>query len=389
VSASQTAAVTATQAALAIVGSIIASTLITILIYFLVIRHQREAKRRSREQGLSLGTNYSADPKFPPSDQNGTTIAASQSNYPQTSDGAMSRPPVSFSQLQNAGEKSSIHRKSLVKATTVAWNPSKPPKPPTLHSWLKLQDGVSPFGPINLPTDIKDHSPLGGQLKSPLRSINAPKSPQMKSGIPVPIGSPKFPSFMGNKSTVTVVPRSQLPTSPQQPDVLPKHSIPGAEYRESKESVWTEGIPYQSPSPPLQSPPKRKIMRAPTPASLSKDYGMTIPSPKAPVRTTAEWLAAREDARARDSYHSSMSTTNIGIGIKNATPSFWLPSNSRGLGSGLPRPNQRSVRSVEGDVQGLNRFLAPGERGSQLSISRTGSERSVASQRTPGVGEAL
>jgi len=111
---------------------------------------------------------------------------------------------------------------------------------------------------------------------------------------------------------------------------------------------------------------------------------MTIPSPRAPVRTTAEWFAAREDVKALDSaYPSSISTANIGIGIKNARPSFGLPGNPR-LGTGLPRPNQRNVRSVEGNVQGLNRFLAAGDRGSQ--ISRIGSDRS---QPTPGVGKAM
>jgi len=332
----------------------------------------------------------------------------------------MSGSPVSFSQLQNTtGEKSSGQRTSIVKTTTVPWNPSKPPKAPTLNSWLKAQDGVSPFGPINLPTDTKDPSPLGWQLKSPLPRIDVPKSPRMTSGIPVPTRSPNFPSFINNKSTIAAM--SKSPLSLKQPDALPQHSIPGPEYRESKSSVWTEGVPYQSPSPPLQSPPKRKIPRSipiqipasmnkdygmtissplqsppkrkgprsipiQIPASVSKDYGMTIPSPRAPIRTTAEWFAAHEEAKAQDSAdRTSISTANIGIGIKKWRPSFGLPGNpSLGIGSGLPRPNQRSVRSVEGDVQGLNRFLGAGDRISQ--ISWMGSDKG---QTTPGVGKAL
>jgi len=392
VNASQTAAVTATQAALAIVGSIIASTLITILIYFLVIRHKRTAKRLSREQQSPAKTNDFADPKFPPSAQNAPTIAASQSNYPATRTGPMSGSPNSFSLFPTAsGAKSSGQRDSLVKTTTVPWNPSRPPKVPTLKTWLKVQDGVSPFGPINLPTETKDPGPLGGQLKSPLRSIDtrAPKSPLMASKLPVATQSPSFPSYTGNKVTITTVPRSPLtlPTSPNQ-----LRSTPGPQYRESKASVWTDDIPYQSPSPPLQSPPKQKKSRGtPALASVDKDYGMTIPSPRAPIRTTAEWFAAREDVKAQDLPTPSsayISTANIGVGMKGKPwkPSMGLPKNPRS-GSGLPRPEQRSVRSVEGDIQGLNRFLAPGDRASQYS--RFGSDRSERSQPTPGVGKAM
>ena len=399
--ASQTAAVTATQAALAIVGSIIASTLITILIYFLVIRHKRNATRLSREQQSSPKTNYFADPKFPPSAQNATTVAASQSAYPGTRDGPLTRSPTSFSQFPNAGgEKSTGKRDSLVKTTTVPWNPSKPPKAPTLEAWLKVQDGVSPFGPINLPTDTKNPAPLSGQLKSPLRSVDtrAPKSPRLISKIPVATQSPSFPSYIGNKTTVTTVPKSplDLPISVKQPDALPQHSIPGPSYRESKASVWTDDIPYQSPSPPLQSPPKqKKSWGTPVPASISKDYGMTIPSPRAPIRTTAEWFAAREDVKAQDfptpyrEPSAYISTANMGSGIKNGKswkPAMGLPKNPRS-GSGLPRPGQRNVRSSDVDMRGLNRFLAPGDRASQ--ISRIGSDRSEKSQQTPGVGKAM
>jgi hypothetical protein len=397
VTASQTAAVTATQAALAIVGSIIASTLITILIYFLVIRHKRMARRLSRKQQSLAKTNDFADPKFPPSAQNAPTIAASQSNYPATRTGPMSGSPNSFSLFPTAsGAKSSGQRDSLVKTTTVPWNPAKPPKVPTLKTWLKVQDGVSPFGPINLPTETKDPGPLGGQLKSPLRSIDtrAPKNPLMASKLPVATQSPSFPSYTGNKATITTVPKSPLtlPTSPKQPDNLPRHSTPGPQYRESKASVWTDDIPYQSPSPSLQSPPKQKKIRGtPAPASVDKDYGMTIPSPGAPIRTTAEWFAAREDVKAQDFPTPSsayISTANIGVGMKGKLwkPSMGLPKNPRSE-SGLPRPEQRSVRSVEGDMQGLNRFLAPGDRASQYS--RFGSDRSERSQPTPGVGKAM
>jgi hypothetical protein len=207
VTASQTAAVTATQAALAIVGSIIASTLITILIYFLIIRHKKLAKKRSNVQRSPRdgAGGYSSDPKFPVSDEVGTTIAASQSsNYDGTARGAPSGNRASFSLFPKSSsiEKSSS---SAVKTTSVPWNPSKPPRAPTLGSWLKVQE-VSPFGPINLPINDKAKSPLGGQLKSPLRSMNMPKPSVFNTDLL--LRSPKIPVMTGANPTIISVKRS-------------------------------------------------------------------------------------------------------------------------------------------------------------------------------------
>jgi hypothetical protein len=301
-----------------------------------------------------------------------------------------------FSSFPNAGEDTVAEKRdSVVKTTVVPWNPLKPPKAPTLREWLKVQDGVSPFGPISLPTDTKDRAPLGGQLKSPLRSVDtkAPKSFGMISKIPVATQSPSFPSYIGNKTTITTIPKSSL-TRPKQPDALPQHSIPGPSYRESNESVWTDDIPYQTPSPALHSSPKPKRLRGtPAPASVNKGYEMTIPSPKAAVRTTAEWLAAREDDKVRDSQASFpessayIANANIGVGIKGGKPwkpSMGLPNNPR-ISSGLARLGQKIVRSSEVDMRGLNKFLAPGDRASQISKSDGGDR----SQRASAVGKAL
>jgi hypothetical protein len=289
-------------------------------------------------------------------------------------------------------------RDSVVKTTVVPWNPSKPPKTPTLREWLGVQDGVSPFGPINLPTDTKDCAPLGGQLKSPLRSVDtkSPKTSGMISKIPLATQRPSLPSYIGNKITTTTRQKSpsKTPTSPKQPDALPQHSIPGPSYRESKASLWTDDIPYQTPSPALHSPPKPKRLRdTSAPASVNKGYQMTIPSPKTAVRTTAEWLAARADAKVRDSQTSFsessayIATANFGVGIKGGKswkPSMGLPNNPK-ISSGLARLGQKSVRSSEVDIRGLNKFLAPGDRASQISKSDGGDR----SPRTSAVGKAL
>ncbi len=311
----------------------------------------------------------------------------------------MSGSPMSFSSSPNAGEDIVAEKRdSVVKTTVVPWNPSKPPKAPTLRGWLKVQDGVSPFGPINLPTNTKDRAPLGGQLKSPARSVatKAPKSSGMIFKIPVATQSPRFPSYIGDQTTMTKIPKSSpiTPTSPKQPDALPQHSIPGPSYRESKASLWTDDILYKTPSPVLHSPPKSKRLRGtPAPASVNKGYEMKLPSPKAAVHTTAEWLAAREEDKFRDSQSSFsessayIAAANIGVGIKGSKPwkpSMGLPNNPR-ISSGLARLGQKSVRSSEVYMRGLNKFLAPGERASQIS-TRDGGDRS---QRASTVGKAL
>lgn len=366
---------TATQAAIAIVGSIIASTLITILIYFLIIRHKKKAKRRSRGQ-RSPGPAYSSDPKFPVSDQVGTTIAASlQSNYTPaagpTSSGALSLFPKTPS-----GNDASKQPSSDLKTSTIPWNPANPPKAPRLGSWLKLQDGVSPFGPINLPTDINSKSPLGGQLKSPHRTIHKVQSPRQFTSR-LPLRSPTVPVLIQSKPTVAVVdippkrnPTIRKPASPPSKPEPPLTQDPT--YRESKASVWTDEVPDDGPSPVLQSPP-----RAPKePASVTRGYTMQIPSPKNP-RSTAEWLAER--AINRDSVKT----------VASQRPSFGFgfprnPRASRGMPSSLGPQMADSLQGKVGYVQGLNRFLDPN---SGRTLSRVGSDGSQTA--TPVVGKAM
>lgn len=449
VTASQTAAVTATQAALAIVGSIIASALVTILIFFLVSRHKKSAKRKRGDP--SLGNVYFADPKSG-AEQKATTAVPSQPVYNGTRDlgplsvdsqstfalfprGMDEKPPIAES------SKSAELRKSIVKSTIVPWNPHKPPKAPTLGSWLKLQDGVSPFGPIKLPLDDeKSASPLGGQLKSPMTSkpTSGVQSPKMPSGIPIsthspdlaPTRSPILPVPMSNapmatnQSSITAVPKSLLTlpveaTSPRKPDTLPQHSTP-AQYRESKASVWTDDLPDPSPSPPLQSPPPELRNKPPGERrpinSMQKVSNMEIPAPVNAVRNTAEWFAERarlssasqRDSRASQSQYqprNQLSAYGENRSSNAGRPSFGPPRGPRAGGGAMGLPSRpgpsRQLRSSQvevGYVQGLNRFLPEnGQRGSLWS--RNGSNESNGTNastpggrsvlNTPGVGKAL
>ena len=300
------------------------------------------------------------------SDQVGTTVSGSQPAYnaAKIDPGSDSRGSFSLFPKSTPGDNP---RDADIRTTSVAWNPSKPPKAPTLGSWLKVQDGVSPFGPINLPTDSKSPSPLGGQLKSPLRS-NQPRTPTTRSYLPT--GEPTLPILNQNKAVVASVPRSpprylptRKPVGPEEQRRPPNEASADEKYRESKISVWTDEIPDTGTSPPLQSAPKGK-----EPVSVTRAYEMKIPSPQNPVRTTAEWL---------ESIQNTASPVASQRSSKISRPSFGLPRNPR-MEGGLPsRPGiNREAKSVQGDlgyVQGLNRFL-PDTRAS--SLSRSGSDQS-------------
>lgn len=352
------------------------------------MRHKKAAKQRSLARG-SPGPGRSSDSKFPVSDQGGTTIAASQSYSTPPAVGRTSTgSKVSLSMFPNTptGEASKSSE-PVIKTSTVSWNPANPPEAPRLASWLQLQSGVSPFGPIKLAADINANAPLGGQLKSPHQTIDRAPSLLWKSILPlrnptIPVLIPKPEAAVAMKPEVSVVniPSKRNPTvrKPASPPTSAESSPPLLDnsYRESKASVWTDDVPDDGPSAALQSPPQ-----APRgPVSVTEGYTMKLPSPNNP-RSTAEWLAERSLNR------SSANT----VGSQRQSYGFGLPRNPRTTraGSGIPSglASQRQPVNVQGDlgyVQGLNRFLGP-NRGS--SLSRMGSERSQVS--SPGVGKAV
>ncbi|KAH8594869.1 hypothetical protein B0O99DRAFT_687189 [Bisporella sp. PMI_857] len=392
-STSNTLAITATQVAIAIVGSIIASALITILIYFLIARHKKKAKRKTKQQphtdlkspdtaqAFETVRGYTADSKFPISDQTATTVAGSK---PGTASG--NRPPssqASFSLFPKINQSSG--NDSPIKTTSVKWNPENPPKPPTLGSWLKLQNTVSPFGPINLPMDKKSDSPLGGQLKSPLQSKDTKPAnlqpPRFVSFLP--LRSPKLPSlsFRTPKSPPVVARQDSFKgrqVSPEVPEGSLERGIENPNYRASKISVWTDDLVTDDPTPKIKS--GRDTNDPPT---VSKAYSMQLPPITKPVRTTAEWLQDQQRGPLKDPYSNPdlyrdsnrdpQQPLSPRQQILSSRPSFsmGLPKNPKAGGSNGLRSSQQ---------QGLDRFL-DGEKGSRLS--------GYPSASTPGVGKAL
>lgn len=113
---------------------------------------------------------------------------------------------------------------------------------------------------------------------------------------------------------------------------------------------------------------------------------MGLPSPKKPIRTTAEWLSDMH-ALPRDSTQSQQPED------RNSPPSFTtgLPKTPKPkmeygtLGQGKVIQLANAKRGQVVDVGGVNRFREPG--GQDRGLSRYSGDRSLMS--TPGVGKAL
>jgi hypothetical protein len=259
-----------------------------------------KAKKKSRANQLQLSGHSGLAPnsKSPVSEKAGTAIITSQSTYTATKDAPKngiqglslpSKPPLV--------NEYSRQRNSHVSNTSLSWDPTNPPKPPSLKSWLKRQEGVSPFGSIELPKDSESDSPLGGQLKSPLQSSENRFSPlPQRFTSDLPLRNPKSSVFMSKRPSLDAGsaqdPMSQYdsvkrkPISPGNANNLPESPVPKQSYRDSQDSVWTDAVTDDGPSPMLPRQPE-----VPTEtASIIQGYMMRIPSPRGPVRNTAEWL---------------------------------------------------------------------------------------------------
>ncbi|PQE14060.1 hypothetical protein CJF30_00006869 [Rutstroemia sp. NJR-2017a BBW] len=275
---SQVSAITATQASLAIVGSIIASTLLTTLIFFLVSRHRKRSKRNKPPPQDSMRQIYPSDPKSPGSDRSSSTTSYSQKrDRPRRQNSKLSEvsyPDISIT-LGKATEARKPESGPRVKETSVLWNPRNPPQAPTLRSWLKLQDSVSPFGPLKLPIDENAKGPLGGQLKSPLRSIERTPSPKLasspKRNPKIPILEPLAPIELKAKSTA-----NENPTTTSEDDNAESTLVGQATTnRESQTTIWTDEVPstYHVTTP-------AKYQK--TPRSTARAFEMGFPMPDKP-----------------------------------------------------------------------------------------------------------
>jgi hypothetical protein len=330
--------------------------LITILIVFLINQYKMKAKKRSRANQLQFGGDSALAPnsEAPVSEKAGTAIITSQSTYMATKDASKNGiQGLSVSSKPPLGNKHSQQQNSHVSNTSLSWDPTNPPKPPSLKSWLKRQEGVSPFGSIKLPEDSESSSPLGGQLKSPLQSSEKPFSPlPQRFTSDLPLRNPKSSVFMSKRPSVDAgsVQNPMLqydsvkrkPISPGNANKLLESPVPKQSYRDSQDSVWTDAVTDEGPSPMLPRQPE-----VPTEtASIIQGYTMRIPSPRGPVRDTAEWL--QEGA----TFRSPNPTQNLA----NSRPaSNVLPKSPRAPKLGIvARPYVIGIRKSRGEKSQTN-----------------------------------
>lgn len=267
----------------------------------------------------------------------------------------------------NYGQKS---QNSELKTTSVPWNPENPPKAPTLSRWLTLQrETVSPFGSIQLPSDTDSNAPLGGQLKSPLRSSDRPGSSAQDKSLSWSPQKTKKIGPRGPKPSPKVTPMKQ--TSPQSPDTPALMRI----YRESKASVWTDDVP--SPSP-VTSPSKTKGP-AERPASAAQRS----------TRNTAEMLveSLQRDSRAVSPRNSTLTRG----GLFSPAP---VPETARTVGysanPGVRLVKQKSFKSqaryAEDNVEDERDSDVRAKGKGKMSMNGESESDGV---RTSGVGKAL
>ncbi|CAG8956058.1 hypothetical protein HYFRA_00011841 [Hymenoscyphus fraxineus] len=418
-----------TEVALAIVGSIIASTLITILIFFLVNKHKK-AKRRLERKSKEKDRSLSPTPSYGESNRPASEKASTNSSAPSNERGV------------GVNDMATTPRGGAMKYTEVKWNPNNPPQAPTLANWLMVQDGVSPYRSIALPTDEKNAGPLGGQLKSPLRSI-PPKSTNLSyrsSSSPTATKETRLPGgdlpFRQNaparesvaeigKATIKQGIVRQITVSKTRPSLRsnpsnasshtqkdsgsdfptyvgpPIPEVKKTTQRQSGVSAWTDDKRGSDRAP-------SSIFPSPPTSARGEGNGMEIPQTRGPVRTTAQWLEsiriAAEENQQDGATSNVSSMSSAGKRSLASGSGIGLPSNPR-IGGGLPgnpRGDRKTVITRHDTVQSHQGELGNVEGGS-LSTNQQGSLRSRASSvgtrgrtnsvlrvvDTPSVGRAL
>lgn len=352
--------ITDTQLALAIVGSIIASSLITVIAHLIFLRH-RKLSRAARSESFGKEGNSTDDLKYPVSGQVMTAVESSQMAYEADRDKTSSSPHVRFSLFPKSSSGDNFTEKQPAPEGKKSETRASEPKSPSLRSWLRHQNGVSPFGPIQLPTKQGSNGPLGGQLKSPLR---APPPPRFRL------------DATPDKSVATSVSRSNSVSnplvSPKTMDGIFKQSSTNQPDRESRASEWTDAMTEE-----------QSAMTPSSPNAPAREDVMRIPSPSKPVRNTVEWLMDRATFRA---YSPDLNSRSSKLSIDSRgylQPSFTsgLPSSPKG--STVASRTQSRMVQQKNRGQVSNPFLDPKGKG------KAREDRDGTQPNTPGVGKAM
>ncbi|KAG9243813.1 hypothetical protein BJ878DRAFT_480752 [Calycina marina] len=259
-STSQTVAITATQMAIAIAGSIIASAFITILLYFLIYKHKQRVKKRAEAQAA-------ADPKCTdrvrafedvrcfPADMKSST-AHQQASKQGTSSALYERLPCP-------------HSRSFLRLVTTNHQLGTLLNPPSLPPHLE-DNSSQPCNPKRLKHPVQRHHAFCGiSHREVSRFQNLPS--ELPRSPPV---VERQPSMKGK------------PLSTEVPEVSEDNKAIGSKDKQSKASVWTDDTNLNDEST------VRKV-ELPT---LTLSVPMQLPIINHPVRNTAEWLVEQQKA---------------------------------------------------------------------------------------------
>ncbi|ESZ92237.1 hypothetical protein SBOR_7363 [Sclerotinia borealis F-4128] len=373
---SQNAAITATQAALAIIGSIIASTLLTMLVFWCIIRYRKKKLEERRTDRNERHDEYNVDEKPPVprihegerEDSRRDMLGPQRMKSTATVSSLSSSD--SYAKVMHDGQDG-YEKEPTMKETYLEWNPKDPPKAPTLSSWLQVgvKDGVSPFasGPINLPIsgDNDGKGPLDGQLRSPL-STNRMRSPR----IPINISSPAVISTIPDNKQSIYIQYDQDISKKSRNETQPTADT-------EKESIWTNDT-------------RSSTLRSES-ALEHQGFKMVFPQPTQPIRQTAEWFMEQQQEQQQNEIPKtptqnqhyireslltdtdSPSTTKMSRINMNAQPK--TPK----LGVGV------SIKSMKGEVHYVNSVRsAKSLKGLKSAVSGAGTQSEGKTGKTGG-----
>ncbi|KAG4025334.1 hypothetical protein MFRU_060g00100 [Monilinia fructicola] len=339
---SQNVAITETQVALAIVGSIIASTLLTMLVLGCIIRYRKEYEQQKTGRN-AIQDDSNVDEKPPIERLKGSEGLHARKDMfgpdlKKTDPLAASLTPYN-SHIKGMHERQGHKNELTTKETYLTWNPKDPPKAPRLRSWLQLRvkNGIPPSSndPVNPPTsgNSDEKRPLGGQLKSPhsMILVRSPKSPILGSPLDI---------------KPTTLNRNQI-ILPQNHDETDSDLKEGVQERyqftanTGKESLWTDDM--RSTIAPEKSPLQ--------PQSLE----VVFSEHEQHVRNTEGWFLEQQEQQRQENDRLKPSTQGQNFLRESLLKEIDSPSTvraSRFIGS--PKTPKLgvsvSIRSIKGEV---------------------------------------
>ena len=320
--------VTPAQIALAVIGTIIASLLFSLLGYFILhkCRRRRDADQLARRR-ISWRSNSFNHPSTAHKHSNSDSSTEKVEH-------AQKMPP------------SMAQRGSMLLARPLPW--------------LKTHKPLSPFGSIRLSVSQSDGTfPLGGQLKSPLTSVH-PRIPDLKAPLPA------VPQFQQSR---TPSPHQTLPPQPTRPAPQPRSPVSVIPIATPTTSTAdTAEVPEPS-NRPFQAYPKLKIRAAapnlspfpPDPSSTTRTRRNIAPFIEAATRARYEQARASVwNAESPLAAPPGISPEQREDGVRTTLLAMPIPRiGTDGDGESVKTPDTATLRTMRFGTAVQGRVLNP------------------------------